>query len=153
MNKLKNQTIEIAGTKFIVDEAGNLSVSESVNFTDVKVSGLRDLKSTLKKSDDADATDPIDLSDVLTQLKHIVGLKELSANSFQAGDTNNDGVINLSDVLDCLKHIVGLRKLDTFDLVTDNGFAINSLNSDSNGNLSLVINGDADQGHADWIFA
>ena len=85
----------MAGAKFIIDEAGNLSVSESVNFTDVKVSGLRDLKSTLKKSDDSHATDPINLSDVLTQLKHIVGLKELSANSFQAGDTNNDGVINL----------------------------------------------------------
>lgn len=153
LNKLKNHTIEIAGSKFMVDEASNLLVSENFNFTDVKISSLRDLKSTLKKSNDTHATDPINLSDVLTQLKHIVGLKELSANSFQAGDTNNDGVINLSDVLDCLKHIVGLKELDTFDLVTDNGFAINSLNSDSNGNLSLVINGDADQGHADWIFA
>jgi hypothetical protein len=49
-----------------------------------------------------------------------------------------------------LKHIIGLKEIDTFDLVTDNGFAINSLNSDSNGYLTLVINGDADQSHADW---
>ena len=92
LNKLKNHTIEMAGAKFIIDDAGNLSVSESVNFTDVKVSGLRDLKSTLKKSDDADATDPIDLSDVLAQTH--CWAQELSTNSFQAGDTNNDGVIN-----------------------------------------------------------
>ena len=39
----------------------------------------------------------------------------------------------------------GLNEIDSFDLVTDNGFAINSLNTDSNGNLTLVINGDADQ--------
>ena len=55
-------------------------------------------------------------------------------------------------MLDNLKHIIGLRKIDTFDLVTDNGFSINSLNLDSAGNLALVINGDADQSHADWDF-
>ncbi|MBT5505505.1 MAG: hypothetical protein HOK17_00005, partial [Flammeovirgaceae bacterium] len=42
--------------------------------------------------------------------------------------------------------------INSFDLVTDNGFAINSLNSDSAGNLTLVINGDADQSHVDWDF-
>tara|TARA_B110000091_G_scaffold96045_1_gene104648 strand:+ start:82 stop:258 length:177 start_codon:yes stop_codon:yes gene_type:complete len=44
------------------------------------------------------------------------------------------------------------REIDTFDLVTDNGFAINALDADSKGNLTLVINGDADQSHADWDF-
>ena len=58
--------------------------------------------------------------------------------------------VNLSDVLDNLKHIIGLRQIDTFDLVTDNGFAVNALDADSKGNLTLVINGDADQSHADW---
>ena len=49
-----------------------------------------------------------------------------------------------------LKHIIGLKEIDSVDLVTDNGFTINSLNADSHGNLTLVINGDADQSHADW---
>ena len=101
---------------------------------------------------ETEASDPINLSDVLAQLKHIIGLRELKANALQAGDTNNDGEVNLSDVLDNLKHIIGLRQIDTFDLVTDNGFSINSLNLDSAGNLALVINGDADQSHADWDF-
>ena len=61
---------------------------------------------------------------MLAQLKHIIGLRELKANALQAGDTNNDGEVNLSDVLDNLKHIIGLREIDTFDLVTDNGFAL-----------------------------
>jgi len=52
----------------------------------------------------------------------------------------------------CLKHIVNLRPINSFDLVTDNGFAVNSLDQDSVGNLTLVINGDADQSHADWDF-
>ena len=65
-------------------------------------------------------------------------------------DTNNDGNVNLSDVLENLKHIVGLKEITSFDLVTENGFAINSLNAESVGNLTLVINGDADQSHADW---
>ena len=109
-------------------------------------------KADLKKMGDNDASDPIDLGDVLAQLKHIIGLRELKANALQAGDINNDGELNLSDVLDNLKHIIGLRKIDTFDLVTDNGFAINALDADSKGNLTLVINGDADQSHADWDF-
>ncbi len=101
---------------------------------------------------DSAASDPINLSDVLAQLKHIIGLRELKANALQAGDTNNDGEVNLSDVLDNLKHIIGLRQIDTFDLVTDNGFAVNALDADSKGNLTLVINGDADQSHHDWDF-
>ena len=64
----------------------------------------------------------------------------------------NGGEVNLSDVLDNLKHIIGLRTIDTFNLVTDNGFAVNALDADSKGNLTLVINGDADQSHADWDF-
>jgi hypothetical protein len=51
-----------------------------------------------------------------------------------------------------LKHIIGLRPIETFDLVSDAGLKINSLNADSIGNLTLVINGDADQSHSDWAF-
>jgi hypothetical protein len=118
----------------------------------VKVDGITNFKADLKKVGHSAASDPINLSDVLSQLKHIIGLRELKANALQAGDTNNDGEVNLSDVLDNLKHIIGLRAIDTFDLVTDNGFAVNALDADSKGNLTLVINGDADQSHADWDF-
>jgi hypothetical protein len=40
-----------------------------------------------------------------------------------------------------------LREIDTFYLVTTNGFAINALNTDSAGNSLILINGDADQSH------
>ena len=106
----------------------------------------------LQKTKLTQQSDPITLSDVLAQLKHIIGLNELSGVAKQAGDTNNDGTVDLSDVLDNLKHIIGLRPIETFDLVSDAGLKINSLNADSIGNLTLVINGDADQSHSDWAF-
>lgn len=153
--KLKNlsgKTLKIDSSDYTVDQGGVFDVSATTSVSTVSIDGVTSFKTSLKKASDNTASDPINLSDVLAQLKHIVGLKELKANALQAGDTNNDGTVNLSDVLGNLKHIVGLKEIDTFDLVTDNGFAINSLNSDSNGYLTLVINGDADQSHADWDF-
>jgi peptidylprolyl isomerase len=151
--KLKNisgKTLKIDSSEYTVDPGGVFDVAVKTSVSTVNVDGITSFKTSIKKVSDDSASNPINLSDVLAQLKHIVGLKELKANALQAGDTNNDGTVNLSDVLGNLKHIVGLKEIDTFDLVTDNGFAINSLNSDSNGYLTLVINGDADQSHADW---
>ena len=87
---------------------------------------------------------------MLAQLKHIIGLKELTLNAKYAADTNNDGNVNLSDVLENLKHIIGLKTIDTFDLVSENGQQLNMLDENSRGNMTLVINGDADQSHAEW---
>ena len=154
--KLKNlsgKTLKIDSSDYTVDQGGVFDVSATTSVSTVSVDGITSFKTSLKKASDDTASDPINLSDVLAQLKHIIGLKELNANALQAGDTNNDGTVDLSDVLGNLKHIIGLKEIDSFDLVTDNGFAINSLNADSNGNLTLVINGDADQSHADWDFA
>ena len=153
--KLKNlsgKTLKIDSSDYTVDQGGVFDVAVTTSVSTVSVDGITSFKTSLKKASDNTASDPINLSDVLAQLKHIIGLKELNANALQAGDTNNDGTVNLSDVLGNLKHIIGLKEIDSFDLVTDNGFAINSLNADSNGNLTLVINGDADQSHADWDF-
>ena len=153
--KLKNlsgKTLKIDSSEYTVDQGGVFDIATTTSVSTVNVDGMTSFKTSIKKVSDDNASDPINLSDVLAQLKHIVGLKELKANALQAGDTNNDGTVNLSDVLGNLKHIVGLKEIDSFDLVTDNGFAINSLNPDSNGNLTLVINGDADQSHADWDF-
>ena len=153
VTNLKDNVLKLSDSNLTIDDAGRLVISDAKTVSDVKVENVTDFKTNLKKVGDNDASDPINLSDVLAQLKHIIGLRELKANALQAGDTNNDGEVNLSDVLDNLKHIIGLRAIDTFDLVTDNGFAVNALDADSKGNLTLVINGDADQSHADWDLA
>jgi len=153
VTNLKDNVLKLSDSDLTIDDAGRLVISDAKTVSDVKVENVTDFKTNLKKVGDNDASDPINLSDVLAQLKHIIGLRELKANALQAGDANNDGEVNLSDVLDNLKHIIGLRAIDTFDLVTDNGFAVNALDADSKGNLILVINGDADQSHADWDLA
>ena len=84
-------------------------------------------------------------------MRDIVGLVELSGTAHAAADIDNDGEVQIADVIANLRHIVGLDNTDTFDLVTDNGFAINALHADSVGNLSLIINGDADLSHAEFL--
>jgi hypothetical protein len=152
VKEVVSKTLDISGLAFPINEQGELSLSSAQTISSVKIDGISSLKSSIAKQGETNASNPINLSDVLAQLKHIIGLRELKANALQAGDTNNDGEVNLSDVLVNLKHIIGLREIDTFDLVTDNGFAINALDADSKGDLTLVINGDADQSHADWDF-
>ena len=152
VTNLTDNALKLSDSDLTVGSLGELSVSDLKAMSDVKVDSVTSFKTDLRKVEDSVSSDPINLSDVLAQLKHIIGLRELKANALQAGDTNNDGEVNLSDVLVNLKHIIGLREIDTFDLVTDNGFAVNALDADSKGNLTLVINGDADQSHADWGF-
>ena len=149
-DKLKlSDTVEID-----LDGVGAFNVNATVDFEKVTLSNeIQDVfKTKIKKVGDVSPSDPINLSDVLAQLKHIIGLRELDGNAKAAGDTNNDGSVNLSDVLDNLKHIIGLRPINSFDLVSHNGFAINSLTNESVGDLTMVINGDADQSHTDWDF-
>ena len=147
---LSNESISLTPTDSVKLYNGTFSLENDVKIDYVKLGNLNSFKETITINGETVATDPIDLKDVLVQLKHIIGLKALKANAFQAGDSNNDGSVDLTDVLANLKHIIGLKEIDTFDLVTDNGFALNSLNTDSHGNLTLVINGDADQSHANW---
>ena len=149
MNEIEG-TLKLSETEIGVDATGIISLDAETIVKDVTLKEINSFKTGLKTTETSSASDPIDLSDVLSQLKHIVGLKDLTGKAFHAGDTNNDGNVNLSDVLENLKHIVGLKEIASFDLVTENGFAINSLNAESVGNLTLVINGDADQSHADW---
>ena len=139
-------------SEILIDSNGKLLLAASTPAGQVRVKGYTNFRSGIAKNETEPESDPINLSDVLVQLKHIIGLRELSGSAKQAGDTNNDGSVDLSDVLDNLKHIIGLRPIETFDLVSDAGLKINSLNADSIGNLTLVINGDADQSHSDWVF-
>ena len=134
-----------------IGSSGELAIFNKTHIDYVSISDLEDISQRIVKKGDIEASDPINLSDVLAQLKHIVGLKPLKNNAFNAADVDNNGNIELVDVLQNLKHIVGLRKLNTFDLVSENQFKIDALGADSNGELSMIINGDADMSHADWM--
>ena len=116
VKNLKDNVLKLSDSDLTVGSLGELSISDLKAISTVKVDSITNFKADLKKAEDSTASDPINLSDVLAQLKHIIGLRGLKANALQAGDTNNDGEVNLSDVLDNLKHIIGLRQIDTFDL-------------------------------------
>ena len=150
ISNLANKTLKLASGDLLVNEYGEISLSSTKEIDGVKVDGISSFKTDVKRADDTDASDPISIGDVIAQIKHIIGMKELKSYAHEAGDTNNDGDVNLTDVLATIKHIIGREELNTFDLVTDNGFTVNALDADSKGNLKLVINGDADQSHADW---
>ena len=130
---------------------GTFNVNVAVDFEKITLSDEAQevFKTKIKKVGEASPSDPINLSNVLAQLKHIIGLRELDGNAKAAGDTNNDDTVNLSDVLENLKHIIGLRSINLFDLVSDNGFAINSLTDEIVGELTMAVNEDADQSHSD----
>jgi hypothetical protein len=133
-----------------ISSAGVVTAKNIAEFDSAKVASVTDLSTQIAKAGASSASNPVDLSDVLAQLKHIVGLKELSGHGFAAGDIDNNNTVDLSDVLAALKHIVGLKKIDSFDIVTEHGLVVDSLSSSSNGELSIIINGDADQSHSDW---
>jgi len=137
-----------AGTVSI--SSGTATAADITSFESAKVTGVTDFSKDLKVSGESAASNPITLSDVIAQLKHYLDLKSLTGNAFIAGDTNNDGVVNLTDVIETLKHYLDLKTIDTFDVVTEHALATDSLASGSRGELNLVINGDADQSHADW---
>jgi len=126
------------------------------NFDSVKVSGITDFSTTklLESSTASSKTSAIDLADVLAQLKHMSGQEkyELKGAAFAAGDLDDDGDVDLADVLTILKHLSGQSKyaIDSFDAVTEHGLVVDSLSAGSKGELNLVIDGDADQSHADW---
>ena len=134
----------------VSNEDGDIEIDTSTSFNAVSLEGVTSFKTQIRSEGQSRASDPINLSDVLAQLKHIIGLKELKLNAKYAADTNNDGNVNLSDVLENLKHIIGLKTNDTFDLASENGQQLNMLDENSRGNITLVINGDADQSHAEW---
>jgi len=134
----------------VSNEDGEIAIDTSTSFNAVSLEGVTSFKTQIRSEGQSRASDPINLSDVLAQLKHIIGLKELTLNAKYAADTNNDGNVNLSDVLENLKHIIGLKTIDTFDFVSENGQQLNMLDENSRGNMTLVINGDADQSHAEW---
>lgn len=159
---LDSLTISLAKSKTLIltdsDISTNLGVnsvgkasSSQTEFHSVKIDGVTDFNTQISSS--ASEGGPISISDVVSQLRDIVGLDSLTGKAKAAADIDNDGEVQIADVVSNLRHIVGLDQIDTFDLVTDNGFVINALHANSVGNLSLVINGDADQSHSEFIIA
>ncbi len=114
---------------------GSITLLEDIQFNSLKIDGVTDLTTQIGKIGDNSASNPIDINDVIAQLKDILGLDKLLGNAKNAADINNDDEVEISDVIGNLCHIVGLEKLDTFDLVIDAGIAINSLETSSLGNL------------------
>lgn len=154
LNVSKDLTINFIGEEIktvqFFKEREKLTLSETLNFYEIEIDEISEFSSQIKSIEFPTLTNPIDLNDVLVQLKHIVGLRELSGKALAAADCTNDGVLNLQDVLTTLKHIVGLRPISSFDLVTENGFAVNNLTSESVGELNIIVNGDADQSYSNW---
>ena len=145
----------LSGTKVdtLSASSSGVATAKAVSAYDsAKVSNISDFSANLAVSGGSAASNPITLGDVLAQLKHIIGMTPLEGNAAAAADSNNSGAIDLADVLANLKHIIGMTAIDTFDIVTSHGLITDKMNTDSNGEVSLVINGDADQSHADWDF-
>ena len=154
-NQLETSTVDFYASdvkveSVTVNSSGAASPKTISSYDSAKISGLTDFSTQLAQAGSSSASNPIDLSDVLTQLKHIVGLRELKGTAFAAGDINNDNSIDLSDVLTALKHIVGLRPIDTFDIVTEHGLVTDTMSSGNTGELSIIVNGDANLSHSDW---
>jgi hypothetical protein len=145
----------LSGTKVdtLSASSSGVATAKAVSAYDsAKISNISDFSTNLAVSGGSAASNPITLGDVLAQLKHIIGMTPLEGNAAAAADSNNSGAIDLGDVLANLKHIIGMTPIDTFDIVTSHGLITDKMNTDSNGEVSLVINGDADQSHADWDF-
>ena len=64
-----------------------------------------------------DTFDDISISDVITQLRHIVGLDELRDLEFNAADVDGDGAVAISDVISNLRSIVGLEDRKTVQIL------------------------------------
>ena len=123
---LEPDEIEISSRVEIEDNLGNKETKFTDNFI------LNALEET------------VNLSDVLSSLKHIIGLREVSGANFTKGDLNSDGEINLSDVLGMLKHIIGLRELPSPKIVNEDYFISKHLelttSTDQTNRVEIEIN-------------
>jgi hypothetical protein len=116
-------------------------ITKTVNDGQLDYSGISEFKSVTLSSSSYSAD--INISDVVSSLRHIVGLETLSDSAFFAGDIDNDGQVNIGDVVSQLRHIVGLEMITSFDVVDASGLAINNM-ANVTSDLQLILNGDVD---------
>nr|WP_254448307.1 tandem-95 repeat protein [Marinobacterium sp. xm-a-152] len=85
----------------------------------------------------------VDISDVISQLSHIVGLSELSGLNKAAADNDANGSVDISDVISSLRQIVGLQEAPNARIVDAQGDH-QFMFDDSVTELYVVAAGDAD---------
>jgi len=85
----------------------------------------------------------VDISDVISQLRHIVGLSELTGLNKAAADNDANGSVDISDVISSLRQIVGLEAAPNARIVDAQGNA-EFMFDDSITELYVVAAGDAD---------
>ena len=137
-----------AGSKPI--SLAKMVASESI-FTSIngvqskgKVADLAPNNTPIHSAELVETTDgAVDISDVITQLRHIVGLYELTGLHKAAADNDTNGTIEISDVISSLRQIVGLQDAPNARIVDAEGnhqFMFDQRVAD----LYLVAPGDAD---------
>ncbi|NRP16737.1 hypothetical protein XMA152_002432 [Marinobacterium sp. xm-a-152] len=108
-----NQQLLTQGSAVInaADGAQYISDLTELRAIDQKVTG------SVQISTDSAVT----ISDVISQLRHIVGLTELSGFEKAAADNDGNGDITISDVISSLRIIVGLTDAPDARIVDENG--------------------------------
>ena len=109
-----------------------------------KVADLAPNNTPIHSAELEETTDgAVDISDVITQLRHIVGLYELTGLHKAAADNDTNGAIEINDVISSLRQIVGLQDAPNARIVDAKGnhqFMFDQRVAD----LYLVAPGDAD---------
>jgi len=123
---------------------GTVSYYESGNpASTVVLSSFAATNSTIFAEYAASTEGAVGISDVITQLRHIVGLNTLTGVALGAADNDGDGSVAISDVISSLRLIVGLQEAPNAKLVTSSGQS-EFLFDDSLEELYVVAPGDAD---------
>ena len=121
-------------TKSVAVDTGEISIAETVDFDEVKLTTTTDAYNF-----------DITISDAIAVLRDIVDLDVLTGNAFHAADVNNDGNITISDAIAVLRDIVDLDTIDTFDIIDSNGDRVTQLDANSTASAptwTIVANGD-----------
>ena len=92
---------------------------------------------------EADMTNSVTVSDVISQLKHVAGLNELRGVQLTAADVDCDGKVDISDVVLNLKAVVGLGSTNMATVVDKTGnteFTLDNIDAE----LYVIAPGDVD---------
>jgi hypothetical protein len=110
----KNGSLLTSGRIQFSDVNGTKS---TVSTTDFGSTNTQILSAELEETTDG----AVDISDVISQLRHIVGLSELTGLNKAAADNDANGSINISDVISSLRQIVGLQEAPNARIVDAQG--------------------------------
>ena len=160
------ETLLFNGVKYTLQEGGytkaNLlkllnASAEELNFGSIRLEDIDSLISNFTNKDQLTPTNTqilsaeleettegaVDISDVISQLRHIVGLSELTGLNKAAADNDANGSVDISDVISSLRQIVGLQEAPNARIVDAQGNH-QFMFDDSVTELYAVAAGDAD---------